>query len=419
MDDILDVETGGMIEVWADLYGITGKQIYLDLIGKYRRGRLFDALLAGKDPLTNRHANTTVPEAHGAARAYEVTGDAKWREIVNAYWKSAVTDRGYYATGGQTSGEIWTPPFELSARLGDKTQEHCVVYNMIRLADYLYRWTGDVKYADFIERNIYNGILAQQHPGTGMIAYFLPLQAGSRKIWGSPTNDFWCCHGTLVQAQTRHDRYIYYRDPNGMVVAQYIPSEANWEHNGTGIRLSQTLNSKTDDYRSLRESAGSRHRPNHWAVEFAVAADKPVELTLSFRLPWWVTGNASLTVNDEVVPMDSKPSTVVRVRRTWRNDRIRLTLPKALRADPLPDRPDTVAFLDGPVVLAGLSSEERTLYGSKDDPQTLLAPDNEREWATWLAGYRTINQDSGLRFVPLHSITDERYTVYFPVKRAK
>ena len=86
-----------------------------------------------------------------------------------------------YATGGQTNGEVWTPPSELSARLGFRTQEHCTVYNMMRLADYLLRWTGDPAYADYWERNLYNGILAQQHPETGMIAYFLPLYAGRRE----------------------------------------------------------------------------------------------------------------------------------------------------------------------------------------------------------------------------------------------
>ena len=207
MDDILDVETGGMLEAWADLYGITGDPDHLELMRRYDRPRLFDRLLAGEDPLTNRHANTTVPEAHGAARAYEVTGEARWREIAEAYWRCAVDDRGTFCTGGQTNGEIWTPPFEFAARLGDKTQEHCVVYNMMRLADYLFRWTGDVKYADYIERNLYNGILAQQNPQTGMINYFLALEPGSKKVWGSETHDFWCCHGSLVQAHTTHNAY--------------------------------------------------------------------------------------------------------------------------------------------------------------------------------------------------------------------
>ena len=104
MDDKLDVETGGMLEVWANLYGATGERKYLDLIERYTRSRLFEPLLADGDPLTNMHANTTIPEAHGAARAYEVTGDERWRRIVEAYWECAVTNRGTFCTGGQTAG---------------------------------------------------------------------------------------------------------------------------------------------------------------------------------------------------------------------------------------------------------------------------------------------------------------------------
>jgi DUF1680 family protein len=199
-DDILDFETGGMLEVWAQLLELTDDKKYKTLLKNYYRSRLFEPLLRGEDVLTNMHANTTVPEALGCARAYEVTGEQKWRDIVEAYWKLAVTERGQYATGGQTSGEIWSAKNELGARLGDKNQEHCTEYNMIRLADYLFRWTKDPAYADYIEMNIYNGLMAQAYIGGGLISYFLPLNAGAKKGWGSETNDFWCCHGTLVQA---------------------------------------------------------------------------------------------------------------------------------------------------------------------------------------------------------------------------
>ena len=153
--------------------------------------RLFDPLLAEEDVLTNMHMNTTIPEVQGAARAWEVTGEPRWRQIVDAYWRSGVTEHG------QTNGEVWSPPNALSSRLGFHTQEHCTVYNMMRLADTLLRWSDDPHYADYWERNLWNGILAQQHPETGMIAYFLPLYAGAEKVWGTPTEDFWCCHGSL------------------------------------------------------------------------------------------------------------------------------------------------------------------------------------------------------------------------------
>ncbi len=239
MDEILEVETGGMLEVWANLFGVTAKQEHRDLMDRYARNRLFDPLLEGKDVLTNRHANTTIPEVHGAARAFEVTGEERWRQIVEAYWRFAVTERGFFCTGSQTSGEIWTPPFKWSARLNDTNQEHCVVYNMMRLADMLYRWTGQPEFADYIERNLYNGILAQQHPDTGMIAYFLPLEAGGHKIWGSETNDFWCCHGSLAQAHTTHNAYIYYEGNGGLAVCQYIPSELQWEREAGAVTLKQ------------------------------------------------------------------------------------------------------------------------------------------------------------------------------------
>jgi hypothetical protein len=67
-------------------------------------------------------------------------------------------------------------------------------------------------------------------------------------------------------------------------------------------------------------------------------------------------------------------------------------------------------------VLAGVCAEERLLYGEKANAGSMLAPDNEREWETWLPNYRAVGQDRGLRFKPLYDIVDEPYTVYFPVR---
>ena len=88
MDNILDFETGGMLEVWADLYEFTKNGMFLELIEKYDRHRLFDPLLKGVDVLTNMHANTTIPEAIGAAKVYEVTGNERYKEIALKYSQS-------------------------------------------------------------------------------------------------------------------------------------------------------------------------------------------------------------------------------------------------------------------------------------------------------------------------------------------
>lgn len=409
LDQILDHETGGMLELWADLYGVTGRQEHLDLVQRYDRPKLFEPLREGRDVLTNQHANTTIPEAHGAARAFEVTGDPRWRQIVEAYWRLAVRERGFYCTGGQTLGEVWTPPGQQSARLGERTQEHCTVYNMMRLAEYLLRWTGQPEYADYWERNSYNGVLAQQHPDTGMVAYWLPLCAGGVKKWGTPTETFWCCHGTLVQANASHHFGIYYEDADGLAVCQYIPSELTWRRGDSPVRITLQHDRQTEQ----------TTRPTSWAYELAVASPRPAEFTVKLRLPWWLAGPATVTVNGQPQPPAAEPTSFVSLRRTWQQDSVRIVLPRSLTTWPLPDRPDTVAFLDGPIVLAGLCDEERTLYGDPARPETLLTPDNEREWNEWKVMYRTHNQERGLRLRPLYEIRDERYTVYFPVRPAR
>lgn len=418
MDDdafqrILEVETGGMLEVWADLLEATGDPIYRELLERYRHRSLFDGLLAGDDMLTNMHANTTIPEILGAARAYEVTGEDVWRRTVEAYWDWAVVRRGTFCTGGQTSGEIWTPPFAFAARRGEKTQEHCSVYNMIRLADVLMRWTGDLTYADYIERNLYNGILAQQNPCTGMVAYFLPLEGGARKSWGSPTEDFWCCHGTLVQAHTRHADLVFYSaDDATITIAQFIAARASVRVEGGAaeVRVSVLDDAQYVGPDSNAGAAGDLHRPS--ALRIRVEIDGPqTPLRVRIRIPEWIDG-VPLTSNDQL--FETRDGALLLAHPGGRGS-VDISFPFALRAVPIPDEPETVAFVEGPVVLAGLVDRETALRGEPDTAAELLRPDDERHWTQWRRRHRAVGQHSGIRFVPLHEVVDERFSVYFPV----
>jgi len=422
MDDILDYETGGMMEAWANLYGATGEQKHLELMQTYERSRLFNALVAGEDVLTNYHANTTIPEAHGMARAYEVTGDERYRQATEAYWKCAVTDRGTFCTGSQSSGEVWTPPNEFAARLGNKTQEYCVVYNMIRLADYLYRWSGDVEYADYIERNMYNGLLAGQNKQTGMVAYFMRLEAGSYKFWGTPTHDFWCCHGTLVQSHTRHNENVYYESEGNLSICQYVPSELRWGRDGGAVTVRQEFDDQSSGTHSHVQNQKviakqpAIRKPKHWKVKVTVSCETESAFALQLRLPSWMAGDATILLNGEPLPAGTEPGSFYTIDRTWSQDEISLVFPKEITCVPIPDTPEFVAFVDGPVVLAGICDGERTLYGDPTDAATMLETCNEREWSSWQANYKTVNQECGIKFVPTYDITDERYSVYFPTK---
>jgi DUF1680 family protein len=439
-DDILDVETGGMLEVWAQLLELTGDEKYKTLLTRYYRSRLFEPLLRGEDVLINMHANTTIPEVLGCARAYEVTGDRKWRDIVEAYWKLAVTERGQYATGGQTSGEIWSAKGELGARLGNKNQEHCTVYNMLRLADYLFKWTKDPEYADYCEMGIYNGLMAQAYwrysgtngqsydlPREGLISYFLPLNPGTRKGWGSETNDFFCCHGTLVQANAEWERGILYQEESDIYITQYFDFAANLDMNGNKVRISMRrdalngsshFSSTSSGKQNIHENTAKYPRhPECLAEIIEVQTESPVDFALHIRLPWWVKGKAIIYVNGaEEIQTDEKTAFYT-LKRTWTNgDNIRVLLPQRINIWALPEDKTMAAFLYGPILLAGLCDEERQLVLNGKEPEQILAHDNEREWGSWKNTFKTTGQERGIRFIPLYTIGYETYSIYFPLK---
>jgi hypothetical protein len=271
--------------------------------------------------------------------------------------------------------------------------------------------------------------LAQQHPETGMISYFLPMYPGAEKVWGTPTEDFWCCHGTLVQAHTIYANHIWYEGADSLTLSQYIPSETRWEVNGNKVTLRLSDDPQTEQH----------HRPNSTAYHLLVETQQPREFNLKLRLPWWVSGPAEVTLNDADQAVKVRDG-YLELRRVWSKDTIRLTFPKALVAVPLPDEPDVCAFMDGPVVLAGLNPgggtgavatkahgsytarpnnriDGITIHGDAAKPETFLAADNEREWRYWRGDYRTRGQLQNFRLIPLYEVRDEAFTIYFPVMK--
>ncbi len=433
--EILDVETGGMLEIWVILYKITGKEMFRELMDRYYRVSLFDGLLEGRDVLTNMHANTTIPEVLGAAAWYEVTGEEKFLEIAKAYWKRGVTDKGSYATGGQTCGEIWSPDRDLAVRLGDKNQEHCTVYNMMRLADFLFRQTGDPEFMDYWEKNLYNGVMAQaywqgsfthgnksEYPTEGLLTYFLPLRAGGRKAWASHTQDFFCCHGSLVQANAAHNTGMYYEGENALYVCQYFVSDYEGEDLFVKMRInklngSKHLASDSVGTQTIKDTcAAVPNNPRKLVVDLLVEGKCEAEKDLMIRVPAWAQ-SILVTVNGQEEVVEFKPGTFVKLSKVWKNDAVHVEFGKAITIDRLPGAENMVAFLDGPVVLAGLCDEERTLYVGEEAPEELLVADNEREWGNWMNTYKTVKQERGIRFIPLYQVGYEPYAVYFPIEK--
>lgn len=408
-------EEAGMLEVWAQLYQLTKDEKYLTLAKRYADAGLFRKLKEGKDSLTNCHANASIPFTHGAAKMYEITGDSDWLEVIKLFWKVAVTDRGMFSTTGMNAGEFWVPPHMQGHFLGSNDQEFCTVYNMVRTASYLLKYTGEAQYADYIERALYNGFLAQQNAQTGMPAYFLPLGAGSRKKWGTKTRDFWCCHGTMVQAQTLYPELVWFTDGDKITAAQYIPSEFTAEMNGANVTVSQTTGMKYYNDQAFFDEKDDGQM-SRWLLKFSVKCDKPVRFTLSLRVPEWAKG-VELEVNGKNTAAPVKDGWLD-ITADWQNDSVQVFFPSELRAETLPDMPELMSVVDGPIVLAGIIGSDCGITGA-DKLNEQFMPQMEHTYGTfpWRQNsWRTRNQPQSVMFRPLYEVTDEEYTVYFTKK---
>lgn len=408
-------EEAGMLEVWAKLYQLTKDEKYLTLAKRYADAGLFRKLKEGKDSLTNCHANASIPFTHGAAKMYEITGDSDWLEVIKLFWKVAVTDRGMFSTTGMNAGEFWVPPHMQGHFLGSSDQEFCTVYNMVRTASYLLKYTGEAQYADYIERALYNGFLAQQNAQTGMPAYFLPLGAGSRKKWGTKTRDFWCCHGTMVQAQTLYPELVWFTDGDKITAAQYIPSEFTAEMNGANVTVSQTTGMKYYNDQAFFDEKDDGQM-SRWLLKFSVKCDKPVRFTLSLRVPEWAKG-VELEVNGKNTAAPVKDGWLD-ITADWQNDSVQVFFPSELRAETLPDMPELMSVVDGPIVLAGIIGSDCGITGA-DKLNEQFMPQMEHTYGTfpWRQNsWRTRNQPQSVMFRPLYEVTDEEYTVYFTKK---
>ena len=408
-------EQGGMLEMWAELYSMTNNDKYKILIDHYKDNGLYSSLEAGKDALTDNHANASIPLFHGAARMYEITGDERWKNITELFWKNAVDDRGMYATTGQNAGEFWIPPFKQGQYIGDSDQEFCTVYNMVRAADYLFKRTGDTKYADYIEKCLYNGFLTQQNGFTGMTAYFLPLRAGSRKKWSSKTNDFWCCCGTMVQAQAIYPKLIWYTDKDRLTISQYIPSETSVEIGGKKISAELSTEMRNYDNQVFFDDSDGSSAKSRWSFKVKIHCADESEFTLSLRVPGWCAEKPLILSDGEKIEADITNG-YINISKKWHENEIYIFFPSRIVSEPLADMPETAAFVDGPIVLAGLTAKDCGLRGDFSDPGEFIYQRTEHTYSTfvWRQNcYITRNQRENIEFKPLYDISDEEYTVYF------
>jgi hypothetical protein len=221
-----------------------------------------------------------------------------------------------------------------------------------------------------------------------------------------------------VEAHSRHGAESWYEDDEGLVLAQPVATDLTWSRDGVEVKvaLRDGPPRRAPAGRAALDVPDPAGPPDAQEFNLTVEPASPVDFTLRVRVPWWVAGEIEVAVDGERIPEAAPASSWLTLRRRWTRSTVRVRLPRLPRAEPLPDRPDTYAFLDGPVVLAGLVDSEVELRGDPGGPTGLLSPDDERAWDAWTGRWRVVGQPRSIRLVPLHEVTDEPFAVYFPIR---
>jgi len=412
----LGTEFGGMNEVLANLYAVTGNPEYLRVAHRFDHKALFDPLARGEDSLDGLHANTQFPKVIGAAREYELTGDKRYERITDFFWQRVALHRSY-VIGGNSDNEAFFPVKDFSKHLGPTTTETCNIYNMLKLTRHIFALTLSAEAMDFYERGLYNQILASQDPASGMMTYYVPLQPGAFKTFSTPCESFWCCVGTGMENHAKYGASIYFHDEQSLYVNLFIASELNWKEKGLVVRQETRF-------------------PEEDVTRLTLTCEKPLRLALKIRYPSWALSGMELTVNGKQQPVRGKAGSYVSVEGEWRDgDIVQVRMPMTLRIESVPDDATVVALLYGPIVLAGDLGREGMdavkQYGPSAPQLGRLKPmevpalvcdlKSVLEHVKPVPGlpltFKTegIGQPRDVSLVPFYRLFEDRYTVYWKV----
>jgi len=418
-ETMLNTEHGGMNEVFADLYFMTGNPEYRTMSLRFSHKAIMEPLARARDHLDGLHANTQVPKIVGFQRVYEATGDVKYKDAAAFFWDTVAHTRSF-ATGGHGDNEHFFAMADFEKHVfSAKGSETCCQHNMLKLTRALFQYDPQVAYADYYERTLYNGILASQDPDSGMATYFQGARPGYMKLYHTPEDSFWCCTGTGMENHVKYRDSLYFHDDRALYVNLFVPSSVAWK--AKGAVLTQTTRFPDVPSTTLR-----------WKLQ------RPTEMALKLRHPRW-SRTATVLVNGTETLRSSNPGSYVEIARTWNDgDEVELRLIMEAGVESAPAAPDIVAFTYGPLVLAGTFGREglapgsdivvnERKYGSYNDApftppmlagdpttiaRTIRTTGKPLEFTIASADQRPI------RLIPYHRVAHERYATYWRIAPA-
>jgi DUF1680 family protein len=297
----------------------------------------------------------------GAADLFAETGDRTLLPPLLALWENVVTQK-LYVTGG--CGALYdgaspdgSPDQKQISRVHQAYGREYQLPNSTAhnetcagVGNVLWNWrmlqiTGKARYADTLERSLYNAVLAgvsldgQHFFYTNTLRQLDPMPVELR--WPRTRERYiscFCCPPNVARTLAEAGSYAYGLGEDSLWVHLYGSNRLNTVLPGRGpLRLTQET-----DY------------PWDGRVRLRIAAAPAVPITLRLRIPGWSRGG-TLAVNGTPVSTPLEPATYAPIRRTWASgDVVELKLPmpvRLLQAHPLAeDLRGQVAVQRGPIV---------------------------------------------------------------------
>ena len=420
MENMLGNEHGGMNEVLVDAYAITKDKKYLDVAKRFSHRRLLIPMSQRQDNLDNMHANTQVPKVVGFERISELSGDENYHQAADFFW-DIVTGERSLAFGGNSRREHFPSKEACTDFINDiDGPETCNTNNMLKLTEDMHRRNPEARYADFYELATFNHILSSQHPEHGGYVYFTPARPRHYRNYSAPNEAMWCCVGTGMENHSKYGQFIYTHVDDALYVNLFVASELNWKEKGL----------------TLRQETGF---PYAETSRITIVQGKG-KFPLLVRYPGWVKpGQFSVKVNGQTVKIISGPSSYVTIDRQWKKgDVVDITFPMHNSIKYLPNVPQYIALMHGPILLGMKTGTEDLAHLIADDSRfgqyasgkklpineaPILINDNINDIANQLTAVAgkplhftlSTKMENGIRseLQPFFEIHDSRYMMYW------
>ena len=353
MEKMLGNEHGGMNEVLADAYAITGEQKYLDCARRFSHRMLLVPLENGKDCLDNMHANTQIPKVIGYQRIAELAHDVQYHNASEYFWE-IVTRQRSLAFGGNSRREHFPTKENCIDYINDiDGPESCNTYNMLKLTENLNRVKPDGMYGDFYETAMFNHILSAQHPQHGGYVYFTSARPRHYRNYSAPNEAMWCCVGTGMEDHGKYGQFVWTHDKgvkaedDALYVNLFVASELNWKDRKMVIRQQTAFPYAETSVVEVAKGKGT--------------------FILKVRKPSWCE---NFTVKGVGFDADSyEENGFVCMKRKWKKgDQVKISMPMHAYIKPMINVPQYVAIMYGPILLGMKTGTE--------DMRSLIADDS-------------------------------------------